>query len=82
MMIVGIINFACFVKISCCENNKERERNEIMIQTILAGIFTIIGTILGWTLNGIRENLNRKVKLRSEERRVGKECRSWWSPYH
>lgn len=62
-MIVGIINFACFVKISCCENNKERERNEIMIQTILAGIFTIIGTILGWTLNGIRENLNRKVKL-------------------
>src|SRR5687768_17915917 len=21
-------------------------------------------------------------KIRSEERRVGKECRSWWSPYH
>ena len=20
--------------------------------------------------------------VRSEERRVGKECRSWWSPYH
>ena len=25
---------------------------------------------------------NKKVKLRSEERRVGKECRSRWSPYH
>ena len=24
----------------------------------------------------------RKVLLRSEERRVGKECRSRWSPYH
>ena len=24
----------------------------------------------------------RKVKVRSEERRVGKECRSRWSPYH
>src|SRR3712207_6292400 len=24
----------------------------------------------------------RKRKLRSEERRVGKECRSRWSPYH
>jgi len=24
----------------------------------------------------------RKGKLRSEERRVGKECRSRWSPYH
>src|SRR3712207_7935418 len=22
------------------------------------------------------------TKLRSEERRVGKGCRSWWSPYH
>src|SRR5690554_8186729 len=29
---------------------------------------------------------NRYLKwyrpFRSEERRVGKECRSWWSPYH
>ena len=24
----------------------------------------------------------RRMKLRSEERRVGKECRSRWSPYH
>ena len=24
----------------------------------------------------------RLVKIRSEERRVGKECRSRWSPYH
>src|SRR3989449_10402320 len=34
-----------------------------------------------------RENLENYVKLndrtpRSEERRVGKECRSRWSPYH
>ena len=27
-------------------------------------------------------NKNRPVLLRSEERRVGKECRSRWSPYH
>ena len=24
----------------------------------------------------------RKIVIRSEERRVGKECRSRWSPYH
>ena len=24
----------------------------------------------------------RGISLRSEERRVGKECRSRWSPYH
>ena len=28
------------------------------------------------------ENLMILLELRSEERRVGKECRSRWSPYH
>src|SRR5256884_3080692 len=28
------------------------------------------------------EALNHLAKMRSEERRVGKECRSRWSPYH
>ena len=28
-----------------------------------------------------RDNL-KKIIIRSEERRVGKECRSRWSPYH
>ena len=28
------------------------------------------------------KNANKRVQLRSEERRVGKECRSRWSPYH
>ena len=27
-------------------------------------------------------NLDEQEKNRSEERRVGKECRSRWSPYH
>ena len=26
--------------------------------------------------------MNNQTKIRSEERRVGKECRSRWSPYH
>src|SRR3712207_8357880 len=29
-----------------------------------------------------RETWNSNVGFRSEERRVGKECRSRWSPYH
>src|SRR3989449_8304063 len=33
--------------------------------------------------NGIIENADLlRAQLRSEERRVGKECRSRWSPYH
>ena len=30
----------------------------------------------------IQNRGNRIDKMRSEERRVGKECRSRWSPYH
>src|SRR5256885_11776404 len=30
----------------------------------------------------IVHDLESKLDLRSEERRVGKECRSRWSPYH
>ena len=34
-------------------------------------------------LNGHRQQFTEvSVKERSEERRVGKECRSRWSPYH
>src|SRR2546430_3649938 len=31
---------------------------------------------------GDRERQIRRLRRRSEERRVGKECRSRWSPYH
>ena len=30
----------------------------------------------------LKNNVDIKIVLRSEERRVGKECRSRWSPYH
>src|SRR2546430_7653048 len=29
-----------------------------------------------------RGRVGGKIRIRSEERRVGKECRSRWSPYH
>ena len=32
--------------------------------------------------NGIVDIGENRVQERSEERRVGKECRSRWSPYH
>ena len=30
----------------------------------------------------VRREMQREASIRSEERRVGKECRSRWSPYH
>src|SRR2546430_14622064 len=33
-------------------------------------------------VKGIEYDPGRSARIRSEERRVGKECRSRWSPYH
>ena len=33
-------------------------------------------------LTTVTTNGETRVRMRSEERRVGKECRSRWSPYH
>ena len=47
-------------------------RNYLWVPLIILGLaLTFTGAVLTPTLNG-----------RSEERRVGKECRSRWSPYH
>ena len=32
--------------------------------------------------NGMQKKVTEPYLVRSEERRVGKECRSRWSPYH
>ena len=41
-----------------------------------------LSNILEHSLFGIYLPFNRTAIIRSEERRVGKECRSRWSPYH
>ena len=69
-----------------------REKTEIA-DTVLffrhgigVGKFTIVPDILKLHVTGARleaEFRSGKILLlRSEERRVGKECRSRWSPYH
>ena len=44
----------------------------------------IIATVAGYaaTENYGVVGMSAKTATRSEERRVGKECRSRWSPYH
>ena len=40
------------------------------------------GIYVDGTLGGAGHSYEICSRLRSEERRVGKECRSRWSPYH
>ena len=49
---------------------------------IVEDIFTIIGNTAEAAYNGAKAVVDAVLGLRSEERRVGKECRSRWSPYH
>src|SRR3712207_7801645 len=44
-------------------------------------VFAVNGVLADVQLAG-EHHLARAHELRSEERRVGKECRSRWSPYH
>ena len=46
---------------------------------IARAIYTNLYNKITKKISGIRPSLNNE---RSEERRVGKECRSRWSPYH
>ena len=48
----------------------------------------LIAAAIQWPRDGVPENPRAWLihvasrRMRSEERRVGKECRSRWSPYH
>ena len=70
---------------------------ETFISVVEFGSFSKAADVLGYTQSTITvhikqledelgvllfDHIGKKVLTRSEERRVGKECRSRWSPYH
>ena len=52
--------------------------SELRLRRVTAPLFVLKGMGINDDLSGNE----RAVSFRSEERRVGKECRSRWSPYH
>ena len=53
----------------------------VHLQTLSLSYYNV--TPVGYLLSRIMSDTNRIAgMIRSEERRVGKECRSRWSPYH
>ena len=57
-------------------------RSERAGQRVMESVTRFITTQLKLTVNEAKSAVARPQERRSEERRVGKECRSRWSPYH
>ena len=67
------------------EYQKQLENSWILFDDVVDMLHSLEGYRLGIISNG--KSIQQRAKLsctniRSEERRVGKECRSRWSPYH
>ena len=60
---------------------QERLSKTLNLRRVTAPLFVLSGTGLNDDLNGSERAVSFPI-ARSEERRVGKECRSRWSPYH
>ena len=70
-------------KLSSTENNLSLEKARKIVKS--AYCETHGGQLIFqkfWGKGPFRVEVERTSLLRSEERRVGKECRSRWSPYH
>ena len=55
---------------------------QILVHRYNVAFFAMLILVLTRIIKVRFKGKSRKNVLRSEERRVGKECRSRWSPYH
>ena len=61
----------------------ELRQLQTFIQIAQMQSFSRTAEMLGYSQSAVTVQIRQlENELRSEERRVGKECRSRWSPYH
>src|SRR5258707_9154673 len=69
--------------LSCCRQKDSRGANEKTFGVLLTDHTAAVCRVASNGPGRVRTlDHGRPVAPRSEERRVGKECRSRWSPYH
>ena len=57
-------------------------RDEFPLEKAREVLKNEVVAVVGYGVQGPAQAMNMRDNGRSEERRVGKECRSRWSPYH
>ena len=70
VLLAGIVTFLIFQQM---EGYKRQLRKQFA--TMAQGLEPVPVVVAA-------QDINKRGTVRSEERRVGKECRSRWSPYH
>src|SRR2546430_5880095 len=80
--------FDCDWSSDVCSSDLHRRDDGSLTEVFACGTAAVITPVAAvksargsWTV-GDGEPGEVSMRLRSEERRVGKECRSRWSPYH
>ena len=63
-------------------NKKKRKVNTKKKATLISRVVELQNSLKPEFNFKINFSLEKYIQARSEERRVGKECRSRWSPYH
>ena len=63
-------------------NNPRRRTGFSLLELTLGFIYALIIMLFIENEEHLARSFKAWVWTRSEERRVGKECRSRWSPYH
>ena len=67
--------------VACAAGKSQRIQHRIKLGAAVGGA-RMLGEADGQPRQGLVQVPGEGAVLRSEERRVGKECRSRWSPYH
>ena len=70
---------------ACSMQEGEMKKGNVQKNILLVCILLAVNILSGCSKGGVDTETvteKKKIVIRSEERRVGKECRSRWSPYH
>ena len=70
------------MEIPILKTNRKKTVPKRLMVFVMVRLVLLLSSISSATIFSLSSPLLESGLVRSEERRVGKECRSRWSPYH